>query len=502
MAATAAALTSPRPSRGAGPRSRRPAPASARPPARPRPCARPARAARGSGGPRPAGRSRRRRRGRGRRPAAAPPGRTRARRSGRRRAGVVISSTTTRPPGRTTRAISARPASRSATLRMPKATVAASNASSSNGSARASATRKVAELPRRAALARARATISSEKSTPTAAAGAGRAVRRARGRGRPSRCRRRAPCRRRPGRRRPRPRAATGRRGRPSSCGSAGRSAARCGRTSPAPLPAGASRRSRRPVRLAPARDQLVRDAELVERLGDHEVDHVVDRARQVVEAPAPPAAPRRPARVTAAMFSMWTRLSGVSRVISTSRRRSFSITSAQRWMRLRAAPVAIAPRVEPEQGAISAAGARDEPEAKGAVRSFSPSTVTAPGRDGEALDEGRDGEGRVVGRPRAGLEDLVADDVRAGVAHAEAHLAAGAGQGPQGRARVEGTARSGDSEEDPLHDPDGSCGAGPLLVYSVPSPLRNVPSCWYCSGVNPVKAGMMLPGGSFRKPS
>ena len=50
--------------------------------------------------------------------------------------------------------------------------------------------------------------------------------------------------------------------------------------------------------------------------------------------------------------------------------------------MRLRAVPVAIAPRVEPEQGAIRAAGASDEPEAKGAVRSFRPRTVTVPGSE------------------------------------------------------------------------------------------------------------------------
>ena len=78
-------------------------------------------------------------------------------------------------------------------------------------------------------------------------------------------------------------------------------------------------------------------------------------------------------------------------------------------------------PRVEPEQGAISAAGASDEPEANGAVRSLSPSTRHRPAAGGEALDEGRHDQGRVVGRPRPGLEDLVADDVGAGVAHAEA---------------------------------------------------------------------------------
>src|SRR4051794_25628205 len=44
--------------------------------------------------------------------------------------GVVISSTTTRPPGRTTRAISDRPPRRSEKLRAPKPTVAASNSPS------------------------------------------------------------------------------------------------------------------------------------------------------------------------------------------------------------------------------------------------------------------------------------------------------------------------------------------------------------------------------------
>ena len=44
--------------------------------------------------------------------------------------GVVISRTTTRPPGRTTRAISRRPCSRSEKFRAPKPTVAASKPSS------------------------------------------------------------------------------------------------------------------------------------------------------------------------------------------------------------------------------------------------------------------------------------------------------------------------------------------------------------------------------------
>ena len=46
------------------------------------------------------------------------------------RVGVVISSTTTRPPGRTTRVISRSPCARSEKFRAPKPTVAASNVSS------------------------------------------------------------------------------------------------------------------------------------------------------------------------------------------------------------------------------------------------------------------------------------------------------------------------------------------------------------------------------------
>ena len=101
-------------------------------------------------------------------------------------------------------------------------------------------------------------------------------------------------------------------------------------------------------------------------------------------------------------MFSMWIRLSGVSRGISTSRRRSFSITSAQRWMRLRAVPWAIAASVAPEQGAISAAGASDDPEAKGAVRSFRPSTVTEPDSAPKRSTKRGDHQAGIVGRARA----------------------------------------------------------------------------------------------------
>ena len=77
--------------------------------------------------------------------------------------GVVISRITTRPPGRTTRVISASPRSRSEKLRAPKPTVAASNALSSYGSASALACSQRTS----ALLVRARASMPSEKSEPT-----------------------------------------------------------------------------------------------------------------------------------------------------------------------------------------------------------------------------------------------------------------------------------------------------------------------------------------------
>ena len=79
-------------------------------------------------------------------------------------------------------------------------------------------------------------------------------------------------------------------------------------------------------------------------------------------------------------MFSRWIRLSGVSRGTSTSRRRSLSITSAQRWIRLPPTPWAIAARVDIEHGATTAAGASDDPDAKGWVMSRRSSTRTGPG--------------------------------------------------------------------------------------------------------------------------
>ena len=197
--------------------------------------------------------------------------------------------------------------------------------------------------------------------------------------------------------------------------------------------------------------------AQVVEGLGHHEVDEVVRSCAAGCRSRASPAARSRPARVTAAMFSMWIRLSGVSRGISTSRRRSFSITSAQRWMRLRAVPWAIAASVAPEHGAISAAGASDDPEAKGAVRSLSPSTVTEPDSAPKRSTKVAITRPGSSGGRRPGLEDLVADDVGAGVAHAQPHVAPRGRQGPQSPPGVHGAARSRDPEEDPHHPSDGS---------------------------------------------
>src|SRR5947208_1234025 len=78
------------------------------------------------------------------------------------RCGVVISSTTTRPPGRATRTISASPEGRSEKLRAPKPTVTASKASSPYGSSSA-----LPHSKRTASdLRRASSSIWSEKSDP------------------------------------------------------------------------------------------------------------------------------------------------------------------------------------------------------------------------------------------------------------------------------------------------------------------------------------------------
>ena len=70
------------------------------------------------------------------------------------------------------------------------------------------------------------------------------------------------------------------------------------------------------------------------------------------------------PISVTAVMLRRWARFSGVSRVSSTSRRRSFSTTSAARLIRLSDSPMAMAASVRIEQGATTIPSVAKEPDA------------------------------------------------------------------------------------------------------------------------------------------
>ena len=84
------------------------------------------------------------------------------------RCGVVISRIATLPPGRTTRAISPIARGRSATLRTPKPTVAASKARILERAARARCPGPTPPpRPRRPTCARASSSIGAEKSSPT-----------------------------------------------------------------------------------------------------------------------------------------------------------------------------------------------------------------------------------------------------------------------------------------------------------------------------------------------
>ncbi len=69
-------------------------------------------------------------------------------------------------------------------------------------------------------------------------------------------------------------------------------------------------------------------------------------------------------------MLSRWIADSGVSRGTRTSGRRSFSITSAARSIRLSASPCAIAPSVPMLHGHTAIASAGLEPDAIGAIQS------------------------------------------------------------------------------------------------------------------------------------
>ncbi len=68
------------------------------------------------------------------------------------------------------------------------------------------------------------------------------------------------------------------------------------------------------------------------------------------------------PISVTATMLRRCARFNGVSRTISTSRRRSFSVTSAARVIRLSPRPCATAASVRIEHGAITMPSQRNEP--------------------------------------------------------------------------------------------------------------------------------------------
>ena len=76
------------------------------------------------------------------------------------------------------------------------------------------------------------------------------------------------------------------------------------------------------------------------------------------------------PISESASMLRRWPVWSGVSRTISTSRRRSFSTTSAARVRRVVVTPVAISARLRTEQGAMIMPTVLNEPLLIGAATS------------------------------------------------------------------------------------------------------------------------------------
>ncbi|MOA43268.1 hypothetical protein D3C78_1654060 [compost metagenome] len=68
------------------------------------------------------------------------------------------------------------------------------------------------------------------------------------------------------------------------------------------------------------------------------------------------------PISVTAVMLRKWARVSGVSRAINTSVRRSFSVTSAARPISPEDVPVAISANVLIEHGATTIPRQRNDP--------------------------------------------------------------------------------------------------------------------------------------------
>src|SRR6185295_11306406 len=84
------------------------------------------------------------------------------------------------------------------------------------------------------------------------------------------------------------------------------------------------------------------------------------------------------PISVAASIFLIWPAWSGVSRTISTRRRRSFSVTSAAREISVVVTPVAISARVFTEQGATIMPMVRNEPLEIAAARSSGAWTLSA----------------------------------------------------------------------------------------------------------------------------
>ena len=104
----------------------------------------------------------------------------------------------------------------------------------------------------------------------------------------------------------------------------------------------------------------------------DDEVDEVVDGRPAVVEARRERRGSSRPPAGASCSPSRWISESGVSRGTSTSFRSSLSATEAARWIRFAIAPDASVPSVAIEHGQTTYASTFAEPLAYGARQSFS----------------------------------------------------------------------------------------------------------------------------------
>ena len=118
-------------------------------------------------------------------------------------------------------------------------------------------------------------------------------------------------------------------------------------------------------------------DPELVEHLARGVPEEVVDGRRLVVEG-RDRGSTVAPASVTASMFRRWIRLSGVSRVTSTNRRRSLRQTSAARGSSSLVLPVAMDANVRMEHGMTTMPIVRNEPDEIDAARSSGSCTTSA----------------------------------------------------------------------------------------------------------------------------